>query len=384
MKIPFLLLLSLILLLPIRLFGETRDPTNPATRTVILDETGVRNLRIETEQAKERAFESTVFAIGRVEEIPANRSVLSTRIAGRVISLSAFEGDWVEANQTLLKVESRQPGNPPPIIELRSPRSGIVVSSHVRVGEPVEPERELLDVADRSTLWAVAKIPESEATAVKIGALARIRVPALGETAIEAHLIRFNLEVDRSAGALEGIFEINDPDGQLRPGMRIEFSIVKSSREKVLSVPNSTVQGDPTNRIVFVKDFELPNAFLPVPVVIGETNDEFVEIVSGLFPGDEVVTRGSYPLAFADSDNGPSLKEALDAAHGHEHNEDGSDMIPGKKDGGGKSDHQSYSHDGLSEDTFGLVLMIYAAAMTLLTALLSQRLWSKRKDSIVV
>ena len=382
MRTLLVLLPSLMLLFPILLYGKTTDHANRATRTVILDETGVRNLRIETEQAKKRAFESTVFAIGRIEEIPANRSVLSTRVAGRVISLRAYEGDKVEANQTLVLVESRQPGSPPPTIELRSPRSGTVVRSHVRLGEPVEPDRELLDVVDRSTLWAVAKIPESEVAAITVGTLARIRVPALGKTTIEAHLLRFNVEADRSAGALEGIFQVNNPDGKLRPGMRIEFSIVTSSREKVLSVPHSTVQGDPTNRIVFVKDFELPNAFLPAPVVLGETNDKYVEILGGLFPGDEVVTHGSYPLAFAGSGNGPSLKEALDAAHGHEHNEDSSEMKPWQKADDKGIKHHKQSHDKATEGPLNLALALYAATMTLLTALLAQRLWNKRKETI--
>ena len=362
------------------LCGETDDPTRQATRTVILDETGVRNLRIETEQAKERIFESTVFAIGRIEEIPANRSVLSTRIAGRVIDLNAYEGDRVEANQTLLRVESRQPGNPPPTIELRAPRSGIVVRSHVRLGEPVEPDRVLLDIADRSTLWAVAKIPESEAAAVKLGALARIRVPALGKKAIEAHLLRFNVEADRSAGALEGIFQVNNPDGKLRPGMRIEFSIVTGSREKVLSVPQATVQGDPTNRIVFVKDFALENAFSAAPIVLGERNDKYVEIVSGLFPGDEVVTRGAYPLAFAGSGSGPSLKEALDAAHGHEHNEDGTDMIAPQKSENPRTDANDQGNGEATDGALNQYLIFYAATMTLLTVLFAQRLWNNRKD----
>ena len=380
MKTPFFLLLALMILSHNSLCGETDDPTRPATRTVILDETGVRNLRIETEQAKERIFESTVFAIGRIEEIPANRSVLSTRIAGRVIDLNAYEGDRVEANQTLLRVESRQPGNPPPTIELRAPRSGIVVRSHVRLGEPVEPDRALLDIADRSTLWAVAKIPESEAAAVKLGALARIRVPALGKKAIEAHLLRFNVEADRSAGALEGIFQVNNPDGKLRPGMRIEFSIVTGSREKVLSVQQATVQGDPTNRIVFVKDFALENAFSAAPIVLGERNDKYVEIVSGLFPGDEVVTRGAYPLAFAGSGSGPSLKEALDAAHGHEHNEDGTDMIAPQKSENPRTDANDQGNGEATDGALNQYLIFYAATMTLLTALFAQRLWNNRKD----
>jgi membrane fusion protein, heavy metal efflux system len=44
-----------------------------------------------------------------------------------------------------------------------------------------------------------------------------------------------------------------------------------------------------------------------------------------VLPGDEVVTNGAYSLAFAGKGSA-SLKEALDAAHGHPHKEDGSDM----------------------------------------------------------
>jgi len=55
-----------------------------------------------------------------------------------------------------------------------------------------------------------------------------------------------------------------------------------------------------------------------------------VEIVSGLLPADEVVTRGAYSLSFAGGGS-VSLKEALDAAHGHEHAADGGELTPEKK-----------------------------------------------------
>ena len=94
----------------------------------------------------------------------------------------------------------------------------------------------------------------------------------------------------------------------------------------MLSVPREAVQGEgAAPRHVFVKDFELPHAFVKVPVVTGASNDRFVEIETGLFPGDEVVTRGAYSLRFAGGGT-LSLKEALDAAHGHEHAEDGSEL----------------------------------------------------------
>ena len=84
------------------------------------------------------------------------------------------------------------------------------------------------------------------------------------------------------------------------------------------------------------KDFDLPNAFVKTPVEVGQMNDRFVEITSGLLPGDEVVTRGAYSLSFAGGGS-VSLKEALDAAHGHEHAADGSELTPEEGGDGGKA-----------------------------------------------
>jgi multidrug efflux pump subunit AcrA (membrane-fusion protein) len=176
MKLNSLIFLSLLSISTTHAAEEAR-----AQNTIILDEIAVKNLRIQTEEAEERDFETTVFAIGRIEEIPSSRSVLSSRIAGRVSALNAFEGDTVEAGEVLAVVESRQLGDPPPSVELKAPQGGLVVASHVRLGQPVEPSAELLDISDRSKLWAVAKIPEQEAAQVAIGTAARIHIPALGD-----------------------------------------------------------------------------------------------------------------------------------------------------------------------------------------------------------
>lgn len=353
---------------------------------VILDEYGVRNLGIEVNEATEQDFETTVFAIGRIEDIPANRSVLSSRIPGRVVELRAFEGDHVSKDQILAKIESRQLGDPPPSIFLKAPQDGLIIDSHVRLGQPVEPEAELLDIADRSQVWAIAKIPEKEAAKVGIGSRAHIRIPALGDQIVDATLDRFGVVADRQAGTIEGIFVLENEFEKLRPGMRAEFSIVLESRPNVLAVPRESIQGDPSDRAVFVKDFDLPNAFIRVPVQLGQQNDQFVEIVAGLFPGDEVVTSGSYLLGFAGSGSGISLKDALDAAHGHEHNEDGSEMTPDQKaahaneDAASHSDHHEHeTHEGHAN----LALLIYSGIATLICLILAQLLWKKSKSQNV-
>ncbi|MDA0345926.1 MAG: efflux RND transporter periplasmic adaptor subunit [Verrucomicrobia bacterium] len=346
------------------------------SNTIILDKNGVNNLRIELVEAEEREFNTIVFAIGRIEEIPSNRTVVSSRIAGRVTKINVFEGDSVTEGQVLATVESRLSGDPPPTIELKASQSGLVISSHVRLGQPVEPALELLDISDRSTMWAVAKIPEQEAAQVRVGSTAHIRIPALGSEEIDAKLVRFGVDADRQAGAIEGIFELDNSEGRLLPGMRAEFAVVLSHRSNVLSVPRDSIQGDPANRVVFVKDFELPNAFVRSPVILGEQNDDYVEVVSGLFPGDLVVTSGSYSLGFVIEGSGISLKEALDAAHGHEHNEDGSEITPDQKAAANKTEENRSDEANAKTSK---ALFIYSAVMTLLFVIVAQLLWRKMK-----
>lgn len=356
--------------------------TERAQNTIILDNQGVRNLGIETVEADYQNFEETVFAIGRIVEISANRSVLSTRVAGRIVELDAFEGDTVEAGQRIAVIESRQLGDPPPTVELFAPQAGLVVASHVRLGQPVEPSAELMDIADRSTVWAVAQIPEQEAALVSLGTRAYIRVPALGDDLLEASVSRFGVEADPQSGTIAAIFSLSNPEDRLKPGMRAEFSVVLRWRTDVLAIPREAVQGDPARRVVFVKDFEIPNAFIRLPVVLGEQNERFVEVVEGLFPGDEVVTRGSYGLSFAGGGSGLSLKEALDAAHGHAHAEDGSELPDVEDTEGGythKEGEEHGAHDGDSTPHISMVLLIYTVVVTLALILAVQQIWNRRR-----
>jgi cobalt-zinc-cadmium efflux system membrane fusion protein len=331
MKTPIPLLLLALFLAPALHAADDPIDAARAANTIILDAQGVENLGIEIVLVTETDFEESFFAIGRIEHIPANHAVLSSRIAGRIVELKAFTGDSVTKGDTLVRVESRQPGNPPPTIDLKAPISGLVTESHAHLGEPVQPDSELLDIVDLSEVWAAARIPEDLAPKLEPGKTkAHIRVPALGDDRFDGTLLRFGTAANAESGTIDAIFQIPNPKLRIRPGMRAEFAVVTEVRKNVMAVPRSAIQGDPSGRIVYVTDFDLPNAFVRAPVVVGSQNDQYAEIKSGLFPGDEVITTGSYLLGFAGG-GGVSLKEALDAAHGHEHNEDGSEMNASQK-----------------------------------------------------
>lgn len=333
-----LLLASLLTLATLPLPAKVSP--EKAAATVILDENGVKNLKIETAEAEETDFEQTIFALGRIEPIPSKRAVVASRIPGRITELKSTLGDMVQTGAEVARLESRQAGDPPPTITLKAPLGGVVTESKARLGEPVEPDTALLEITDLTEVFAIARVPEHLAGKLKIGTVAHIRVSALPEEQFDGKLIRFGTAADKASGTLDAIFSLPNPSLSLRPEMRAEFSIVLSKRDGVMSVPRSALQGDSASRFVYVVDYELKGAFVKTPVQIGAINDRFVEITEGLFPGDKVVTRGGYSLAFAGKGS-VSLKAALDAAHGHDHNEDGSERSKDQKgaSGGGGDGH---------------------------------------------
>lgn len=346
-------------------------PPEEAANTIILNETGVKNLRIETVEAEETDFEETVFALGRINVAPGKRSIVSSRVPGRVVSIEAHIDTRIRMASEALTVEARQLGDPPPRIRLPALISGIVSAVNVVEGQPVEPSQSLVEIVDLSTVHATASVPEHHASRLAAGMKAHIRVLALPGKEFTAELAHIGAAVDGKNGTIEAAFHIPNEEYELRPGMRAEFSVITSKREGVMSIPREALQGDTQNRCVYRKHYDasLKNTFVRVPVVVGAMNDRFAEITSGLVAGDEIVTTGAYSLGFAGKGS-VSLKEALDAAHGHEHNEDGSEMTPAQKaardaaKSGEKGDGSKFSTLTIfSFASNGLLLVLLVVAM---------------------
>ena len=335
--------------------------------TVILEPAAVVNLQLEFVEAEETTFEETLFSLGHIEVLPGNRAIVSSRIPGRAFSVLVIPHQEVEVDAEVAWVESRQPGDPPPVIKLTAPISGIVSKVNIAQGQPVSPDQELIEIIDLNTVEAVAHVPQHLAGKLKIGSKAHIRINALPEQFFEAKLVHTAAIADETSGTLEAAFHVPNPDKLLRPGMKAEFSLVVNQREGVMSIPRSAVQGDAAERFVYIKDYDLKNAFVKTSIVLGAQNDQYVEVVKGLFPGDEVVTRGAYALAFAGKGS-VSLKEALDAAHGHAHNEDGSEMT--KEQLAAKGDGDDHAHEHGSQNWTDLTTFFAGTSGLLLVLLI--------------
>lgn len=367
------LLICLLGLAPLSAVAED-EKIERLANTVILDVAGVANLKLETVEAEETTFEETVFALGRIGVAPGHRAVVSSRVPGRVISVAAHIDRPIEKGAEAVVLESRQPGDPPPSVRLLAPISGMVSVVNAVPGLPVEQKDSLIEIVDLAEVHAVAAVPEHLIGKLQPGQKAHIRVAAYPERVFEAELAHIGAEANAETNALEAAFHVENPETLLRPGMRAEFSIVVGTREGVMAIPREAVQGEGAARFVYVKDYELKNAFVKTSVVIGAQNDRFVEVTTGLLPGDEIVTRGAYSLAFAGKGS-VSLKEAMDAAHGHPHKEDGTEMT--KEDLAAAAGE--HGHDHGSGNAITPLTYFFAGSSALLFILLLLSLATRKR-----
>ena len=313
---------------------------------VILTENQRANLSLKTEVIGPAKIASTVFALGELSVYPSGESAAASRIPGRVVALSVALGDRVKRGDTLALVESRQPGGDPARVAITAPADGTVTEVLTRLGEPVSPDAPLLRLADLSRLVAEARVPQRFADALRPGStLARI-TPEGGETRTLA-LRAITPVADPVSGTVRARFEWDNAEGRFTPGRRCEFRLILSETEHALTVPRGAVQGDRGEFFVFIEN--AAGVYEKHPVVVGEGDDLRVA-VTGPEAGERVVSHGAYSLCYADS-AGISLKEALDAAHGHSHGPNGEEPGATSSHTHAGHDHAGHSHEAdASED----------------------------------
>lgn len=191
-------------------------------------------------------------------------------------------------------------GRPLPHYSIRAPITGTVIQREVTLGELVIPEKEtLLVLADLSTFWVVADVPEDRLKQVVPGARVRIHVaPAPGQP-VEGTVSLISPGVDPSTRTVEVRVEVQASRASLMPGMFAEAEIFDGRSEAsrpVLAIPETAINTIDGESVVFVPAGEKQNTFAKRAIERGREVGGMVQVLSGLQAGEKIVTRGSLIL----------------------------------------------------------------------------------------
>jgi len=194
---------------------------------------------------------------------------------------------------------------------LRAPIDGVVAARNVNVGDYVEnmgSPAPMFRIVDNRVLELTASVPSARMAELKVGQPFAFTSDAFPGREMSGRVSFINPAADESSRTVKVKAEVLNADESLKAGLFVKGRIVTGKRSGVLVVPRSAlVSWDTATRAagVFVVDGGVAKR---VAVETGASAADGVEVVKGLAPGQEVVTRGGFSLR--DGDRVTSLKGA--------------------------------------------------------------------------
>ncbi len=188
-----------------------------------------------------------------------------------------------------------------------APFAGTVIEKKVTLGELGSPSEPMFTIADLSRVWIQADLPEAALAKVRIGANAKVTVPAYPGETFSGRVGHIGAMLDKDTRTIAARIEVANADGRLKPEMFVTATIeAGGDKRNVISLPDAAIvllEGQPT---VFV--FE-QGAYEARQVEPGERVGGRTVLKSGVKAGEQVVTAGAYAL------KARKLKSQL--GHGH-------------------------------------------------------------------
>lgn len=242
---------------------------------------------------------------------------------------------WGIGEDQIAEIEAS--GVPQLRIPILSPIAGTVIEKHVVAGQLVDEGADLYTVADLSSVWMTAHVFEKEIGRVKVGDLVRITASSLPGRSLDGRVAFIWPVLDEETRTVRVRADVPNPEGILRPGMYVDATIETGTSggaiaeapaladryicpmhpeveqeqpgrcgkcgmflEKVamppggaaLAVPESSVIDTGARKVVFVEREE--GIFDAIAVDLGPLANGYYPVLSGLAPGERVVTAGAF------------------------------------------------------------------------------------------
>ncbi len=178
-------------------------------------------------------------------------------------------------------------------VQLVAPQAGTIMRDAFIEGEFVEPGRALFEISDETHVWVEASLMPKEATGIKAGTPARVRV---GDEWLAGKVIQSHHALNETTRTRAVRIEVANPDERLHPGLFVETRIQAGNPAgdlaKVLVVPVAAVLRSPDGDwVIFVEDE--PGHFKPVEIKVVRAVDGLA-VIEGVPAGTRVATQGAF------------------------------------------------------------------------------------------
>lgn len=175
-------------------------------------------------------------------------------------------------------------------LKVRAPFSGVITVRNVDVGALISEGTTLLfRVAQTDRLRTYVNVPQSEASEVHVGQVAKLSIADLPRRVFQGAVTRTSNSLDPATRTLLTEVQLANPDGALMPGMYANVDLTTRRQDPPLLIPGDTL----------VVRADGPQVALVTPdktvhfqrIQLGRDYGDRLEVLSGLQPGQQIIVN---------------------------------------------------------------------------------------------
>ncbi|HLF83283.1 MAG TPA: efflux RND transporter periplasmic adaptor subunit [Blastocatellia bacterium] len=267
----------------------------------VADEAQVRlnQAKIEYERAQ-RLYDRKAFSLRQLQAAEADYKAAQASLAAATEQAKALEGS--EGRLGGIGISTRY--------AVSAPISGTVVKVSKAMGEQVAAGEEIVEIVNLDTVWVEAPIFERDLSFLSRQAKPVFTTSAYPGVEFSGKILDIGAVINEQSRAATVTFEVPNRDRTLRIGMQANVRLDAGEGADALIIPKEAVLENEGKKIVYV--LLSGEEFQRREVTIGDEYGNKVAVLSGLQPGERVVTQGAYQIRLQE------LRPADAGAHSHE------------------------------------------------------------------
>ncbi len=220
------------------------------------------------------------------DEQTAEGNLRASRDAVHVFGKSEAEIDWMVKTRRI-----------DPALVVPAPLAGRITARNAAPGDMVQPGTPPAPyaMADLSTIWMLAFVPESDSALYHLGQEVKVSVLAYRDRVFEGKITTLGTTVDPNTHRMMLRAAIEDPRHELRPNMLATFVIRTGDPVRATAVPVDAVVREPDGTMtVWVTSDK--RHFTQRIVTLGMQHGGYDQITDGVKQGEQVATDGAILL----------------------------------------------------------------------------------------
>ena len=174
-----------------------------------------------------------------------------------------------------------------------TPNGGTILERKVTVGQVVQPADEAFTIADLSSVWITANVPEEDAGTLRHGMEVQARIPALPNEKVIGHLTYVAPVVDPITRTVEVRMQLANRHGLFKPD-ELATMVFTGHTNRQLTIPQTAVVREENKDHVFVEIGK--NSFILREVELGEESGDQRVVMSGVSGSERIVLDGAFHL----------------------------------------------------------------------------------------